>query len=179
LDLTEPAKALRSELIQKADAANAGEGIAAVVKADDIKSVQAKPEIWRLWDVVRAAKLAFDDDKTRYPELEAAIEAFFAWEKKNVRRECIRKAEQAEVKAAKLALIWELRKAGIFVLERGALDDYYPPEVTGFDKPSKALAFRNAFSRREQVLPLSPQQTCPTTGTVSSEFEFIFSTIFA
>jgi hypothetical protein len=179
LDPTERAQTLRSELIQKADAANVGAGIAAAVKADDIKAAQEKPEIWRLWHVVRAAKLAFDDDETKYPELEAAVDAFFAWEKKNVRRECIRKAEQADVQAAKLALIWELRKAGIFVLERGALDDYYPPAVTGFDKPSKALAFRNAFSKREQILPLSPQQTCPTTGTVRSEFEFIFSTIFA
>ncbi|MEX2167680.1 MAG: AAA family ATPase [Pirellulales bacterium] len=179
LEPTELAKALRAELIQKADAANVGAGIGAVAKAADIKDAQAKPEIQRLWDVVRAAKLAFADDKTKYPELEAAVDAFFSWEKKNVRRECIRKAEQAEVKAAKLALIWELRKAGIFILERGALDDYYPPEVTGVDKPSKALAFRNAFAKKEQVLPLSPQQTCPATGTASSEFEYIFSTIFA
>ena len=179
LDPTEQAKSLRSELIQKADAASAGAGIAAVVRADDIKDAQAKPEIRRLWDVVRAAKLAFEADKAKYPELEAAVDAFFTWENKNIRCECIRKAEQAGVKAAKLALIWELRKAGIFILERGALDNYYPPEVVGFDKPSKALAFRNAFTNREQVLPLSPQQTCPVTGTVSSEFEFIFSTIFA
>lgn len=178
LEPTEQAKALRFELIQKADAVNAGAGIAAAVKADEIKAAQVKPEISRLWDLVRASKLAFDEDKAKYPDLELAVEAFFSWEKKNVRRECIRKAEQAEVKAAKLDLIWELRNDGIFILERGALDDYYPPGVTGFDKPSKALAFRNTILKREQVLPLSPQQTCPITGMVSSEFEFIFSAIF-
>lgn len=146
---------------------------------DDIKNAQAKPELQLLWDAVRAARKAFAEDSSKYAELEAAVDVFFAWEKKNVRRECIRKAEQADVKAVKLALIWELRKTGVFILERGAIEDYFPLEVPGSDKPSKAQAFRNAYSKREQVLPLSPQQTCPATGKVSSEFEFIFSQIFS
>jgi len=87
-------------------------------------------------------------------------------------------AEQADIKTAKLALIWELRKDGVFVLEQGTLEDYFPSGVEGSDKPSKAQAFRNNFIQREQILPLSPQQTCPVTGKVSSEFEFIFSKIF-
>lgn len=178
LEPTDAAKALRNELIQKADAANITAGVTAVVKTDDIKDAHAKSEIRRLWDEVRIAKAAFEVDKDKLPELDAAVEAFFSWEKKNIRRECIRKAEQAEVKAVKLALIWELRKNGVFVLECGALDDYYPPEVTGPDKPSKAQSFRNVFSTKEQILPLSPQQTCPVSGTVSSEFEFICSAIF-
>ncbi len=75
---------------------------------------------------------------------------------------------------AKLALIWELRKDGVFVLEKGALEDYYPNEIEGSDKPSKAQGFRNAFNQKEQILPLSPMQKCPITGKTSSEFEFIF-----
>jgi hypothetical protein len=179
LESSNAANNLRSTLLQRADAANTAAGIDAVTKVDDIKNTQAKPELQLLWDAVRAARKAFADDNSKYAELEAAVDAFFAWEKKNVRRECIRKAEQADVKAVKLALIWELRKTGVFILERGAIEDYFPLDVTGPDKPSKAQAFRNAFSEREQVLPLSPQQTCPATGEVSSEFEFIFSQIFS
>jgi hypothetical protein len=175
---SEAAKTLRAELIQKADAVNAAAGVGAVVKADDVKKAQAKPELRRLWEDVRTAKAAYDEDKNQMAQLDAAVEAFFAWEKKNIRRDCIRKAEQAQVKTTKLALLWELRKQGVFVLERGALEDYYPPEVTGADKPSKAQAFRSAFDTREKILPLCPQQTCPTTGKVSSEFEFISSSIF-
>jgi putative ATP-dependent endonuclease of OLD family len=178
LDPSETAKTLRMELIQKADAVNAAAGADAVVKADDIKKAQAKPELRRLWEGVRTAKAAYDHDKNKMAQLDAAVEAFFAWEKKNIRRDCIRKAEQAEVKTTKLALLWELRKQGVFVLERGALEDYYPPEVTGADKPSKAQAFRLAFDTREKILPLCPQQTCLATGEVSSEFEFISSAIF-
>lgn len=179
LEPGEAANHLRSTLLQQADAANMAAGNFAVTKMDDIQNAQAKPELQRLWDAVRDAKRAFEDDSAKYAELDAAVGAFFAWEKKNVRRECIRKAEQAGVKAAKLALIWELRKTGVFVLEQGTIEDYFPPEVKGPDKPSKAQAFRNAFSKREKVLPLSPQQTCPATGEVSSEFEWIFSQIFA
>ena len=179
LEPTDAAKNLRSELLQKVDLANADAGFSGAAIAGAITDAQANPGIQHLWTVVRAAKIAFDEDKTRYADLDAAVDAFFAWEKKNIRRECIRRAEQADVKMAKLALIWELRKNGVFVLEQGALEDYFPAEVKGPDKPSKAQAFRKAFSKREQILPLSPQQTCPVTGKVSSEFEFIFSKIFS
>jgi predicted ATP-dependent endonuclease of OLD family len=179
LGANETAKTLREELLVKADAVNAVGGVAAALKTEDLKKAQAKPEIRRLWDDVRAAKTAYDSDKSMLPALDAAVDAFFAWEKKNIRRDCIRKAEQPEVKAAKLALLWELRKNGVFVLERGALDDYYPEGITGPDKPSRAQAFRAACASREAILPLSPQQKCPATGTVASEFEFICSAIFA
>jgi hypothetical protein len=178
LDPSDIAKTLRTELIQKVDAANAAAGVPAVAKTDDIKKAQAKTEIRHLWEDVRSAKMAYDNDKGKMPELDAAVDSFFAWEKKNIRRDCIQKAEQADVKAKKLALIWELRKKGVFVLERGALDDYYPAGVTGPDKPSRAQAFRAAFDTRDKILPLSPQQTCPVTGAVSTEFEFVCSTIF-
>jgi putative ATP-dependent endonuclease of the OLD family len=179
LDPSEEAKRLRDDLIQKADAANAATGVVAVARTDDIKKAQVKSEIRRLWEDVRTAKAAYDHDKSNLQDLDAAVEAFFAWEKKNIRLECICKAEQADVKAAKLALIWELRKNGVFVLERGALEDYYPPEISGQDKPSKAQAFRKQYSTLEQILPLSPQQICPVSKRVASEFEFICSTIFS
>jgi putative ATP-dependent endonuclease of the OLD family len=178
LDPSDAAKALRTELIQKVDAANTAAGITPAAKTDDIKKAQAKPELRRLWDDVRAAKAAYDAGKTKLAELDTAVDAFFAWEKKNIRRDSIQKAEHADVRTTKLALLWELRKNGVFVLERGALDDYYPPAVTGRDKPSRAQAFREAFDTRDKLLPLSPEQTCPATGTVSTEFEFVCSTIF-
>jgi hypothetical protein len=178
LDPSDAAKALRTELIQKVDAANAAAGIGATAKTDDVKKAQAKPEIRKLWDDVRLAKAAYEADKSKMPQLDAAVDAFFTWEKKGIRRDCIQRAEQAEVRKIKLALIWELRKKGVFVLERGALDDYYPAGITGPDKPSKAQAFRDACETRDKILPLSPQQTCPETGKAGTEFEFICSTVF-
>lgn len=178
LDPTEEAKLLRAQLLKITDAVNVASGVSPNVKTEHIKEIQPKTEIRRLWDDVCSARLAFDTDSTKFTELNSAVEAFFSWEKKNIRLECIRKAEQSDVKAAKLALIWELRKKGVFVLEYGALDDYYPPEVTGPDKPSRAQSFRNIITTKEHVLPLSPQQKCPVTQTLKSEFEFICSSIF-
>jgi hypothetical protein len=179
LDPTEVSKALRSELLQKVDKANADIDVTGPAGTEVIREAQGNQGLQHLWNAVRAAKTEFDKDASKYAVLDAAVEVFFAWEKKNIRRDCIRKAEKADINAAKLALIWELRKDGIFVLQQGALEDYFPAEIKGADKPSKAQAFRNAFTLREQVLPLSSQQTCPVTGKVSSEFEFIFSQIFS
>jgi putative ATP-dependent endonuclease of OLD family len=179
LDPSDAAKQLRTDLIQKVDAANAAAGIGTAARIDDVKKAQAKPEIRRLWDNVRAAKATYDVNKSKLSELDAAVDAFFAWEKKSIRRDSIQKAEQPEVKAIKLALIWELRKKGVFILERGTLDDYYPAGVTGPDKPSRAQAFRDSIKTREKLLSLSPEQTCPITGKVSREFEFVCSAIFS
>ncbi|MDZ4696862.1 MAG: AAA family ATPase [Deltaproteobacteria bacterium] len=178
LDPSETAKTLRAELIQKVDAANAAAGVGVIANNDDLKRAQAKPEIRRLWEDVRGAKAEYDTDKTKLSVLDAAVGAFFSWEKKNIRLDCIRKAEQTDIQTTKMALIWELRKKGVFVLERGALDDYYPTGLTGPDKPSRAQAFREVFDTRDKILPLSSQQTCPVTGKVSTEFEFVCSTIF-
>ena len=66
LDPTDPAKSLRSELLQRVDLANAGAGPSGSVKSEVIKTAQANPGIQHLWTVVRAAKIAFDEDKNRY-----------------------------------------------------------------------------------------------------------------
>lgn len=178
LQPTDEAKKLRNELIQKADAVIAATEAAISVSTDEIKRAQARPEIRRLWEDVKTAKQAYDRDKSKLADLEAAVEAFFAWEKKHIRRECIRLAAQDDLKSIKLALIWELRKKGVFVLECGALDDYYPPDVTGPDKLSKAQSFKNKYCTRDLILSLSPQQIHLTEEITSSEFEFICSSIF-
>lgn len=178
LEPSEYAKRLRTELLQKADAVIAAAGEGAGPKSDYIKKAQSKPQVRQLWDDVRRAKRAYDADKTKLAELDSAVEAFFAWEKKHLRQDVIRKADQADIRAAKIALLWELRRSGVFVLERGALDDYYPTEVKGNDKPSKAQSFCEKFDTRDSLLPLSPEQTCPDSGKTSTEFEFIFGPIF-
>lgn len=178
LQPTDEAKNLRNELIQKADAVIAATEAAISVSTDEIKRAQARPEIRRLWEDVKTAKQAYDRDKSKLADLDAAVEAFFAWEKKHIRRECIRLAAQDDLKFIKLALIWELRKNGVFVLECGALDDYYPPDVTGPDKLSKAQTFKNKYCTRDLILSLSPQQIHLTEEITSSEFEFICSSIF-
>jgi predicted ATP-dependent endonuclease of OLD family len=178
LDPSDTAKTLRASLLQQADAATAQSHVESDVKTDDIRKAQGKPEIRRLWENVRAAREVYNSDKTKLGELDAAVDAFFAWERKKVRLDCIRRAEQSEIQKTKLDLIWELRKQRVFVLERGCLDDYYPASITGPDKPSRAQSFCKGFATPDEIRLLSPPQTCPVTGKVSTEFEFVCSRIF-
>jgi putative ATP-dependent endonuclease of OLD family len=178
LDPSDEAKELRKVLMEEAEAAIQAAGLGAKPKSDDIKKAQQQTDIRALWDAVRAAKHDYDADKSRIGELDSAVEAFFSWEKKNLRRNLIQKAENPEIKKVKRSLIWTLRKSGVFILEHGALDDYYPEGTEGQDKPSKAQSFINLHDTREKLIPLSPEQICPDTGNSAREFEFICSAIF-
>lgn len=180
LDPSETAKSIREKLLNAVDAEIDRTGANSIPKTDDIKNAQAKSDIRALWESVREAKRQFDTDPTTFETLDAAMRDFFAWERKNLRRDVLSAATSSEVKEFKLALIWELRRGGTFILERGALDGYYPADLPGgsTDKPKRAQHFIDAHDTREKVLPLSSQQTCPDSGMVATEFEFIFSRIF-
>lgn len=175
---SDAAKILRNDLLQIADRVTAMAVNGTSLNSEDIKKAQSSLGLRQLWQDVREAKAHYDSKTGTFEKLDASIATFFAWERKRIRRDCIRKAEHAEVKAKKLALIWALRQTGVFVLENGALEDYYPADVVGVDKPSKAQAFRRSLDSREKAIALSPQQTFATSGKAMSEFEFVFSSIF-
>lgn len=180
LDPSDDAKAIRTDLLQAVDAAIDAAGETPTPKADDIKRAQAQTSVRELWKKVQEAKQAFDADSAKFDDLNSTVREFFLWERKSQRQDCLTQAACPEVKRLKLALIWELRKTGTFILERGALDDYYPADVSGgnSDKPKKAQEFIAAYDTREKVLELSPEQTCPDSGRVATEFEFIFAKVF-
>jgi putative ATP-dependent endonuclease of OLD family len=177
LDPGEEAKAIRERLLQATDALIDTAGVRPVPKSDDIGRAQTRTDLRNLWEAVRAARVHYEADRSKIAELDAAVGAFFSWEKKNLRRNLIQNASEGNIKAIKLSLIWELRKNRVFVLEKGALDDYYPPGVTG-DKTTKAQSFIGLHDTRQKILRLSPVQTCPVNGDSSTEFEFICDRIF-
>lgn len=178
LEPSTTAKGLQSRLVQVIDKCNEEDRAVTRLKAEDIKQAHSSNDLKHLWNAVKAAELEYKKDKTAIAKLDAAVDAFFAWEKKNIRRECLQKARHPSVKQAKLELIWELRLQNVFVLEQGALDDYYPAHIMGPDKPSKAQDFARKCNQRADMLAVSPYQTCPVTNRTMTEFEFICSTIF-
>jgi putative ATP-dependent endonuclease of the OLD family len=178
LDPGTTAKNLQSRLIQVIDGCNEQDGAVTKLKTDEIKQAHSSYDLRHLWNAVKLARQEYQRDRTAITQLDAAVDAFFAWEKKNIRRDCLQKAEHPSVRQAKLDLIWELRKDHIFVLEQGALDDYYPTLVVGPDKPSRAQDFARKYKHRVDMLALSPNQTCPVSHQTRTEFEFICATIF-
>lgn len=73
-------------------------------------------------------------------------------------------------------MISELRDNNIHILEKGAIEAYYPAEVTGRDKPSKAQSFCNLINSREQIIELCEQ--IEIGEGLCTEFELIFQSIF-
>lgn len=172
------AQSLRQRLLQAADDVVEVSGLVPALKSTDVTRAQSDQGLRDLWAAVQRARADYEADHTRFAALDDAVGAFFAWEKKHLRRDCIQQAGDPTVQQLKSELLWELRSANVFVLERGALDDYYPPSVTGSDKPSRAQAFCSEMDTPEKLLSLCSQQTCPTTGETRGEFEFICSQIF-
>jgi hypothetical protein len=65
------------------------------------------------------------------------------------------------------------------VLERGKIESYYPPGITGTDKPSKAMNFCKTVTTKDELMRLCDELEAPDGETVKNEFELIFSTILA
>jgi predicted ATP-dependent endonuclease of OLD family len=174
----EKAKQIHSKLLQLIETEVSGATKDPKLKTKDIEEAHGKSEISSLWEKVRAAKKDYDSDTTKFAPLEEAINKFFAWEKKNLRRECLEKAATTQIRDVKHSLLWELRDQGVFILERGALDDYYPPGLAGKDKPTKAQSFIAQHDTRESLLALCSEHRCPKTNVLSSEFDWVCSGIF-
>ncbi len=143
-----------------------------------VKAAHEKTSLPALWRRVREARAAFDEDPARFPELDNAVTDFFAWEQKYQRREALQTAADLDLASAKSKLLAALRRRGVFILERGAIEAYYPLTVTGTDKPSKARNFCMEISTRESALGCCREFSCPETNISKSEFEFILGPIF-
>jgi putative ATP-dependent endonuclease of OLD family len=78
----------------------------------------------------------------------------------------------------KLQLIFSLRKYRIHVLEKGAIEDYYPENVLGPDKISRAEDFVRKVQNREQILATCCSMPGATPDDQLPEFECIFQAVF-
>lgn len=83
------------------------------------------------------------------------MDEFFAWERKKTRLAVLEDASDKDVLMLKRELLARLRQQDVYVLERGAIEEYYPPGITGPDKPTRAQAFCSVVTSREAALALS------------------------
>jgi hypothetical protein len=116
-------------------------------------------------------------DAARWPEAQKAVDDFLAWERKNLRLEELKNPASGEVKNLKEDLLMRLRRHDVFILSRGAIEDYYPTDVTHSDKPTMAQEFCRRVSTREDALGLCPNVR-DEEGT-GGEFEAVFSRLFS
>jgi putative ATP-dependent endonuclease of the OLD family len=105
------------------------------------------------------------------------LESFFDFEALNTRLDVLKNPPE-EIVEIKRKLFDSLRKNNIFILERGEIEDYYPPELENNNKPTMAQTFCRKYDNKTKVyqafgFPL-PTETQDTTN----EFEIMFKTIF-
>jgi len=79
----------------------------------------------------------------------------------------------------KRGLLKELRSLDVYVLEKGPIETYYPSEIVGVDKPTKAQCFCAAICTKDAVTSLSEIIETNAGGVGETEFEVICKGIFA
>lgn len=147
--------------------------------AKELKEANKSGELKALWARAKKAKAAYvkDPKPENLTSMTDAVDAFFAWETNDERLRLLRESTTAEIVAAKLALLEELRRQNVFVLSRGAIEEYYPSSIVGGEKPARAQQFRKTITTQEGILACCDK--LPDQQKLVPEFELIFRPIFS
>jgi len=105
-----------------------------------------------------------------------ALDEFFSFERTHPRLEVLRDHSCHNLVEKKRELLSELRSIGVYVLEKGTIESYYPDEVVGRDKPSKAQSFCSLVNDAEAVRNLC--EVLKFNGEALPELEGVVKGIF-
>jgi hypothetical protein len=111
----------------------------------------------------------------------SAGDDMFAWMQKSDRLLTLKTGADPEMIRLKRELLRMLRARDVYVLERGAIEEYYPETIQGTDKPARAREFCGKMTTREAILDCCDEQTVVEDGirVNRKEFELIFEGIFS
>lgn len=178
-NVSDEISSLRSSLLQEAqkiqDAANETFALVGLKKA---KKKLGRGDQRTLWKRVQS-------DYERYrrgdPVLEDVVESFGTFVESmrtgDSKIDIIADSSNKAILAMKRTLLSELRSQGIYIWEKGCLEDYYPANLaSGKGKPQLGINFRNMDFTREDVMAMSDQ--IEENGKTLSEFEILFASIF-
>ncbi len=148
--------------------------------AKDAKEAYDSGELRGLWRRVKEAQAKLKEGTCSRVEHDAAVEAFFAWQRKSDRLAVLKTNADLQMLRLKHRLLRMLRAVDVYVLERGAIEQYYPDTITGADKPSRAQSFCSNVTTRDAILACCGEQTVEHDGRQVSinEFDLIFKGIF-
>ncbi|RYH20396.1 MAG: hypothetical protein EON54_26395 [Alcaligenaceae bacterium] len=174
-DKTEPSeemKALRATLLVDVDKIIADENLLPAPSPKLLKEELQRERVKALHSSLVAARAKGD-----VAEQCSILDEIFIFEKTVPRLEVLSDVSKANIVSKKRKLLAALRTKGIFVLEKGAIEEYYPNAVTGADKPSMAQSFCNLVNSREEVLALC--NVLDIEGIKTPELEVIMKQVFS
>lgn len=131
--------------------------------------------------VYRGAKQEYEKVKAGTGSMDGVfvgLDEFFAWERDDGRLKLLKNPPNDDIRTRKDTLLRALRSSEVFVLARGAIEDYYPAGITGQDKPSRAQSLCNTVTSRDTALALCDEIEIDGSGQKAREFEAIFRLIF-
>ena len=178
IDPSEDLKTQRDMLLAAVDDAIKINGGTPEPNAERTKAAQERGDLRALWRKARELQGKCRLGQAPMDDVINAVDEFFAWEKYWGRRDILRQCPSPQLGAQKRALLDNLRCHGVYVLEKGSIEDYYPPGIAGETKPTKAQCFCNTVTTREQALALCDCGHKGVGEAVVSEFEVMFQNIF-
>ncbi|MDP2268042.1 MAG: hypothetical protein Q8K46_02635 [Deltaproteobacteria bacterium] len=169
---TDEMKALRADLLADVDKIIADENLLPVPSPKLLKEELQRDRVKALHSSLVAAR-----GKGDVAEQCRILDEIFVFEKTVPRLEVLSDFSRANIVLKKRQLLASLRTKGIFVLEKGAIEEYYPNTVKGADKPSLAQSFCNLVNSREEALALC--NLIDIDGIQTPELEVIMKQVFA
>lgn len=172
-------KTARDDLLAKVDALIVPDANGPSTK--DAKDAHDSGELRGLWRCVRQRTDDLKAGNCTQDDLNQAVEAFYAWQRRADRLAVLKTSTDGQMLQLKHQLLEMLRAVDVHVLERGALEQYYPDTITGADKPSRAMDFCAKVATRDAILACCGEQRFQRDGVevCEKEFSLIFSRIFA
>ena len=169
---------VRAALLQEADKIVSAEEDEPTTK--EAKDAHSSGELRGLWRNVLRLREKLKSGECTQEEHDSAVEDFFGWQRKSARLDAIRNSKKDDLVKLKYELLDLLRCGDVYVLERGAIEDYYPQEIGGADKPARAQDFCSKVTTREAVLACCSEQPVIRDGVRHRipELDLIFQGIF-
>ncbi|NEA64274.1 AAA family ATPase [Streptomyces sp. SID12488] len=145
------------------------------IRGEVLKKMRKSGEVQGLWQQATDLHSAFAKKECTWEELNSAVSAFFDRASSRTKRAVLRDAISADLRKAKLELLSALRAENIFVWERGAIEDYYPPSVylSSGNKNVRAQRFCESYNTADSLRGLPA-----FADSDSCEFDLIFSKFF-
>lgn len=173
-------KTARDNLLVKVDEHIALRTSGSTPSSSDADDAHKSGELLHLWRNVQKRQTEYRSNLCTLDDLSQAVDEFFAWQRKSDRLTILKDCKDADLLKLKWQLLYLLRTKDIYVLERGAIEDYYPEGILRSDKLSRALDFCEQFVTREAVLACCGEQEFIRDGKDKKDLEFnlIFDGIF-
>lgn len=164
---------IRNNVLQAIDTRIGDLGIRADLTSQQIKRKIVKDNWRERYESAKNALQQLQNGTQINDALISDIDALFVWEQADARLKAVITDEVARI--ATIPLLDALRHEGIFVLSRGAIEDYYPDSIPkDAPKPDRAMRAVELLPNRDSVVAICP----PVSDGRQPEFEEIFRQVF-